>query len=300
MTRPHGARSSQGSKTATGGECSALVLDCEHAVIGSTWQVRPLLFSADFRAIPSSPPLREHGHAKRPRVPPWQTRRIGSVALGNEPKQIYLDRFSSEASTGIIGPFGMHASLTAMLRSDLAERELRQSQLIYRLLCHEARTQTIRRFLSLSAHQITRYRHRWGFKEQDRSRGPSPNSFAPFFRSTRMRVEGGHLALICKTHELWSKDVGPRVFYTLDRAEQLCDALDAHRATFSQATLTFDQLVLLVRGLCASVSIRLGSCKSCGRPVLIDPLEPGKPGCNTCITTIEGCMTAPSAGLTAP
>ncbi len=218
----------------------------------------------------------------------------------NEQKQIQIDRFSSEASTGIIEPFAMHASLTAMLRSDLAERELRQSQLIYRLLCHEARTQTIRRFTSLSAHQIARYRHRWGFKEQDRSRGPSPTSFAPFFRSSRLRVEGGHVALICKTHQLWSKEVNPRAFYTFDLAEQLCNILDAHRTTFSQPTFTFDQLVLLVRGLHASISIRLGSCKACGQPVLIDPLEPGKVACTKCITTTEECMIAPSSRKAAP
>src|SRR5262245_41798545 len=129
-----------------------------------------------------------------------------------------------------------------MLRSDVAERELREALLTYRLLCHGARTQTICRFTSLTTRQVETYRHRWGFKKKDRSRGPSPSSFIIFFRSHSTRVEGAHLAQLCKTHQLLSDDVNKPTYYTFTIADQLCDVLDLHKATFAEPTYSFDQL----------------------------------------------------------
>ena len=176
-----------------------------------------------------------------------------------------------------------------MQRSDLAEKELRQSLLAYRLLCHDARTQTICRFTSLSRRQIATLRHRWRFKVEDRSRGPSPSSFLPFFRTLAIRIEGAHLAMLCKSQKLLPCDDSERHFYSLTHGERLCNVLDLHTTAFSQPTFTFDQLVLLVRGLSSSVSVTVSSCKTCGRAALVDPLESGRPECIFCHATPYGC-----------
>ncbi len=180
------------------------------------------------------------------------------------------------------------ASPTTMQRSDLAETELRHALLTYRLLCYEARTRTICRFTSLSSSQVTSYRKRWGFKVKDRNRGPSPSSFLPFFRTQALREEGAHLALLCKTHLVLSRERSDHLFYTLARGERLCDVLDIHTGAFPQPTYSFEQLVLLVRGLSASVSISMNLCEACGRPVLVDPLDAARPTCTYCNTATSG------------
>ena len=176
---------------------------------------------------------------------------------------------------------------TTMLRSDLAERELQRSLLTYRLLCHEARTQTICRFTSLTEHQIETYRRRWGFRKECRSRGPSPTSFATFFRSQKVRIESTQLALLCKAHGLLDSGFGTHTFYTAERAEQLCDVIELQETAHSHPTFSFDQLVLLVKGLSASVNIKLEPCRSCGKTVLIDAWASVHSTCDFCIDAGE-------------
>lgn len=173
--------------------------------------------------------------------------------------------------------------MTTPPHPDRAEWEFRQCGLAYRLLCVEARTQTICRLTSLSVHRLSSWRTRWGFDESERSRGPAPNSFAPFFRSPTLRIEGAYLAVLCESFGvLHPHRREPSTFYCLTTGERLCDLLDFHRACFPAASVSFDQLLLLARGLEARKSILLQHCAACGGAILADPLQLPRRNCDSC------------------
>src|SRR5262245_30665747 len=155
--------------------------------------------------------------------------------------------------------------MASPIHAKRAQWEFRQTRLAYRLLCMEARTQTICRFTSLSVHRLAKWRQRWGFADADRSRGPAPNSFMPFFRTPILRVEGAYLGVLCGAFGiLQPKGRATRSFYCLDIGERLCDLFEFHRASCPTASLSFDQLLLLARGLDGGKHIRLARCASCG------------------------------------
>ena len=173
--------------------------------------------------------------------------------------------------------------MTAPDHAERAQWEFRQTRLAYRLLCAEARTQTICRFTSLSAHRLAKWRKRWGFHENERSRGPAPASFTGFFRIPALRAEGAYLAVLCDAFGLLraASDRGSP-FYTLAAGERLCDLYEFHRASCPTASVAFDQLVLLARGLQSGTSITLGRCDACGGVLLRDPLAIARAACDAC------------------
>ncbi len=179
--------------------------------------------------------------------------------------------------------------MAAPLNPERALWEFRQCRLAYRLLCAEARTQTICRFTSLSVHRLAKWRKRWGFDETERSRGPAPNSFSPFFRFPALRAEGAYLAVLCEAFGLLQgKGDTARSFYSLTVGERLCDLFEFHRTSCPTASVNFDQLLLLARGLQSGKNIELGRCQSCGGAVLHDPLELARSTCDAC----RHCRTA--------
>ena len=173
--------------------------------------------------------------------------------------------------------------MAAPPHAERVEWEFRQTRLAYRLLCVEARTQTICRLTSLSVHRLSKWRTRWGFSESERSRGPAPNSFAPFFRCPKLRVEGACIALLCDVFGILRNASGDaNRFYCLTTGEQLCDLLDFHRSCYPHASISFDQLLLLARGLTIGKAIQLRYCNSCGGVILSDPLQLPRPHCDSC------------------
>ncbi|HMN43823.1 MAG TPA: FlhC family transcriptional regulator [Povalibacter sp.] len=174
--------------------------------------------------------------------------------------------------------------MAAPTHADRAQWEFRQTRLAYRLLCAEARTQTICRFTSLSPHRLAKWRKRWGFSDTDRSRGPAPNSFTPFFRFPALRAEGAYLAILCRTFGVLGDDHAGSAnsFYRLATGERLCDLLEFHRQSYQAPSISFDQLLLLARGLQTGKSIQLSHCSRCGGGVLRDPFQLVREGCDAC------------------
>ena len=201
--------------------------------------------------------------------------------------------------------------MTAPDHAERAQWEFRQTRLAYRLLCAEARTQTICRFTSLSVHRLAKWRKRWGFHETERSRGPTPASFTSFFRIPALRAEGAYLAVLCDAFGLLrSTGSAASSFYTLATGERLCDLYEFHRSSCPTASIAFDQLVLLARGLKSGTSITRGRCDACGGVLLRDPLEPARPACDACRQarrsrphkTLDsgGTRTTPNSGSSKP
>jgi len=173
--------------------------------------------------------------------------------------------------------------MAAPTHAQRVEWEFRQCRLAYRLLCFEARTQTICRFTSLSPHRLTKWRKRWGFDDAERSRGPTPNSFVPFFRFPALRVEGAYLGVLCEAFGILAlHDRTAEEFHSLTTGEKLCDLLEFHRASFPSPSVNFDQLLLLARGLLSGSSIKLAHCANCGSAVLHDPLQLPRGNCDVC------------------
>lgn len=168
------------------------------------------------------------------------------------------------------------------VHADRARWEFRQCRLAYRLLCAEARTQTICRFTSLSAPRLAKWRKRWGFDEAERGRGPAPNSFTPFFRVPALRAEAAYLGVLCEAFGLLQHDDQGRTFYSFTTGERLCDLFEFHRTSCPTASVNFDQLLLLARGLQIGKSIVLGRCTSCGAALVQDPLGLTRSTCDTC------------------
>jgi hypothetical protein len=162
----------------------------------------------------------------------------------------------------------------------------RRYRLAFRLMTHQARTQTISAMTSLSRHQQETLRRRWRITEETRRRGPSPTSLDRFTHSPRARAEGASLAAICRIYGLIPLEdiVGAprRKLLTLELGERLCDTYETYRACFSRSELEFEQLLSFVLGVAENEVIGLGRCISCSGTVLIDRLAPLRPTCAHC------------------
>lgn len=176
---------------------------------------------------------------------------------------------------------------------DADERELRRRQLAKRLVSHRARTQTVYEFTGLSRHRLETLRRRWGVSAEDRHRGPSPTSFAEFFRSTRSLQAATAAALLCQLLGIpcRSNPDARRRGGSLDTGERLCYVYEALQACFPQMEFEFEHLVLLVRGLAGGMTLQLGACSRCGAAMLVDMLAaPGadRMRCRACRTELNG------------
>lgn len=162
----------------------------------------------------------------------------------------------------------------------------RRYRLAFRLMTHQARTQTISAMTSLSRHQQETLRRRWRIAEETRRRGPSPTSLDRFTHSPRARAEGASLAAFCRIYSLLPLGnivgVPRRKLLTLELGERLCDTYETYRACLPQSELEIEQLLSFVLGIAENEVIGLGRCESCSGTVLIDRLAPHRPTCAHC------------------
>ena len=169
---------------------------------------------------------------------------------------------------------------------DPDERDLRRRRLAKRMVAHRARTQTIYAFTGFTRHRLETLRHRWGVSAQERRRGPSPTSYAEFFRTSRAIQVATAAALLCQFLGIGAKAEAPSSrSMTLETGEQLCYVYEALQASFPDLDLEFEHLVLLASGLTAGTVLQLGCCSQCGAAILIDRLAARtamcKPSCHS-------------------
>lgn len=162
----------------------------------------------------------------------------------------------------------------------------RRYRLAFRLMTHQARTQTISAMTSLSRHQQETLRRRWRITEETRRRGPSPTSLERFTHSPRARAEGASLAAFCRIYGLLPlgnvSGVPRRKVLSLELGERLCDTYETYRACFPPSDLEIEELLSFVLGIAENEVIALGRCTSCSGTVLIDRLAPHRPTCAHC------------------
>ncbi len=103
--------------------------------------------------------------------------------------------------------------------NDHMSRYIRRIQLGLRFLGHGARAHTTWRWTGLTPDQLVTVRRRSRFNSNERLRGPSPSSFAVFFRSNRNSSQAALFVSICRI-------VGAsRPTRTIENGERLCEAL---------------------------------------------------------------------------
>src|SRR5262245_35952466 len=114
------------------------------------------------------------------------------------------------------------------------DRYYRRIRLALRLMSHGARAQTASEWSGLTQDQLTTLRKRWLPGVEEGFRGPSPTSFAQFFRSA---AKASHAALFASLHRI----VGlPSMKPCLEGGERLCDSYEIYREWEPEGRLEFD------------------------------------------------------------
>jgi hypothetical protein len=152
------------------------------------------------------------------------------------------------------------------------------------MLLHRARTQTVCRLTGLTPDRLATLRYRWGIAADERQRGPSPNSVAPFFRNAVSRSEcsavlslwrlyGGASAKPHTSRSLTTQD--------LTQGERLCEVFEAFRRIAGER-IDFELLVLLIESFAKAGTVKLAACSKCHCAIVIDDLAGTSITCTVC------------------
>jgi hypothetical protein len=182
-------------------------------------------------------------------------------------------------------------SIDVSTTEDPDDRDLRRRLLARRLISHQARTQTVTYFTDCSRNQLETLRRRWGVATNERHRGPSPTSFAEFFRNARTLQAATAAAILFNlldTRRRPGHHPSPGTT-KLATGEQICYVFEALQACFPHVELEFEHMVLLATGLARGEAIRLGHCTQCGTAILVDNFASRQTACRHCSRDVSAC-----------
>jgi hypothetical protein len=172
---------------------------------------------------------------------------------------------------------------------DRYSRDFRSFHLVLRMLKHEARTNTISVWTSVSPERIRNlsksHRREHPSREMERHRGPSPTRLVSLMINPMMRCELAALGALCRIHGVVPKERltnARQRLPSIANGERLCTALELFRQVVPGARLTLEQAVLLAIDLAEGDRWSLGSCARCRGVVLLDGFSPRRPICVHC------------------
>jgi hypothetical protein len=172
---------------------------------------------------------------------------------------------------------------------DRYSRDFRSFHLVLRMLKHEARTNTISLWTSVSPERIRNlsrsHRREHPSRQMERHRGPSPTKLAPLMINPMMRCELAGLGALSRILSVVPKERLPNARQRLPSiasGERLCTALELFRQVVPGARLTLEQAVLLAIDLAEGDRWSLGSCARCRGVLLLDGLSPRRQICVHC------------------
>ncbi|HVA19301.1 MAG TPA: hypothetical protein VMU55_03925 [Solirubrobacteraceae bacterium] len=158
-----------------------------------------------------------------------------------------------------------------------------------RMVSHEARTRTIRRWSGVSEGRVRElyraYAREKGDRYAVRHRGPSPRQAAFFLRTAQIRSEAAALAALCSllgvvpTQPLAN---ARRELPSARRGELLCRAYEMFQRFAGTSQITLEHAVLLVTAVAQGTRLRLGHCVHCGGAIVFDPLSLMRRACSAC------------------
>ena len=167
-------------------------------------------------------------------------------------------------------------------------RDGRRYALAYRLLRHNARTQTIVRWSGLSGYRV-RTLHQEYMQEGPgavrRHRGVPPYQLTTFSRTRVVKQETLTLAGLFQQASLIPPEplhTSAEHFPNLDRGEVLCSAYETFRTLVPRTSLTIDHAALLAVALARGDEIRLARCSGCASLMVADRLSLRSQQCVYC------------------
>jgi hypothetical protein len=164
-------------------------------------------------------------------------------------------------------------------------RDRMRIEVARRLVCHQARTQTITHFTNLTRNRLATLRRRWSVSQDTRRRGPPPRSIAIFLRTPRARNEAAALATMCINFDalpIRSLTGAVEARPPLILADRLCETYEAYRACVPDSKIEFEELLLLAQEIAKGEMVKLSTCKGCNAAFLILTYEAPRRTCSHC------------------
>jgi hypothetical protein len=175
-------------------------------------------------------------------------------------------------------------------------RDRRRFDLAFRMIGHEARTRTIRRWTGLSDDRIRKlyrsYVATGPGRAAKRHRGKSPTRTAFFLRNPENRRHTAALAgLFATLGVLREPDLDCAAGGTpaaLRAAELFCQCYETYQAFYRSQRLTFEHGTYLLHVLHRSSELRPGQCPGCNAFMVVDALRTSAALCTWCESRARG------------
>jgi hypothetical protein len=172
-------------------------------------------------------------------------------------------------------------------------------EIALRLIGHEARTQTIRRWTGLSDDRIRKLVRSYirpgaGVR---RHRGKSPQQVGFFLRGGSDDAHALAAMLLLfgvvppRPAAARTPDGAPSPLPSLARGRQLCEAYETYRRVVPQARIDFEHAVFLAIALNAADQIRLRWCQSCDAANITEHSALRLPPCRACGAALRDTVT---------
>jgi hypothetical protein len=188
------------------------------------------------------------------------------------------------------------------LWGDRYSRDLRRYTLAWRMVSHEARSQTVAAWTGLPKSRIRTLvdTHQEGMPagENLRHRGPSPNSVAVFLRTAQVRREAAALIGVCYAFKVLPETPVPhprRELPGVARGERLCEAYEMYRSMVPETCLTLDHAAFLVICVAQAGDLDVQRCTGCGSALVLNRYDLPRSTCSYC--TLPGAAQSSAAIL---
>jgi len=154
-------------------------------------------------------------------------------------------------------------------------RDRLRLDLALRLICHEARTRTIRSWTGLTDDRIRKLYHSYvsdaGRRDVRRHRGMSPRQTAFFMRNAAIRREAAGLATLFSILGLLRSEnfPAPGAVDHLRWGERFCEAYETFVCLYESPQISFEHACHLLRSLEKQNEICLDDCEGCGSLLVV-------------------------------
>jgi hypothetical protein len=168
------------------------------------------------------------------------------------------------------------------------DRDRQRLAIAYRLICHEARTHTIREATGLSGDRIRKLYRDYFLAEQAtcpvrRRRGKSPRQMSFFWRSPAHELEAAALGALLRQCGFLGR---PQLLYRpgLEEVARFCDVYETFRSVCPLTAITFEHAWYLLHVLARLDEFVLARCPDCHATWIRDTLDLLPDNCAACRT----------------
>jgi hypothetical protein len=192
------------------------------------------------------------------------------------------------------------------ITDDRYTRDRLRLDLALRLIRHEARTRTIRRWTGLADDRIRKlyrsYVAESGRRDIRRHRGKSPRQSAFFMRNASIRREAAGLAALFCILGLLRRDAGaaPGAIDHLRFGEKFCEAYETFLGLNERPEISFEHACHLHRLLEKQNEMCLDDCEGCGSLLVVAPYAERLKVCEFCASSRSSTRRTAASSTHAP